>query len=214
MSIQALLSGAGKLGQLAGAFGGVFGGSSEPNVAKALSQRYGCRILQSSAPAARQLIAAGINPCTKQPIPGGAQTVTVPPGFGPAMPRANMSRREAGELIVRGGQAVGRAIMGSTGVVNRTATGRISSVMLGNRRVSRRDIASLLRRIGDIATGAAIVGISLQDAADIVISSSKRRRRGITAAQVRNARRTACMVSRLARDLGVKPAPVRRRTCR
>lgn len=206
----------------------LFGGGGEENVAKTLSARYGCRILQSSAASARLLANAGINPCTKQPIPGGRQTVQMPRDFGTVQP-APMPTIGRSTMSLQGGfqnaafpavvgpavGAVGRFVGGVlAGNVFRTATGRISGVMLGGRRISRKDIAALLRRVGDIATGAAIVGISVQDAADIVISSSKRRRRGITAAQVRNARRTACMVSRLARDLGVKPAPVRRRTCR
>lgn len=99
----------------------------------------------------------------------------------------------------------------------RTATGRIGRIFLpSGASVSKRDAASLIRRVGFEAAAVAL-GITAFEAAELLLQESarKRRGRGITAAQVRNARRTTCMVARLARDLGVKAAPVRRRkTCR
>lgn len=99
----------------------------------------------------------------------------------------------------------------------RTQTGRIGRIFLpSGASVSKRDAASLIRRVGFEAAAVAL-GITAIEAAELLLQESarKRRGRGITAAQVRNARRTTCMVARLARDLGVKAAPVRRRkTCR
>lgn len=108
--------------------------------------------------------------------------------------------------VIRGGQGIAR-----------TATGRIGRIFLpSGASVSKRDAASLIRRVGFEAAAVAL-GITAIEAAELFLQESSRRRRGrgITAAQVRNARRTTCMVARLARDLGVKAAPVRRRkTCR
>lgn len=109
------------------------------------------------------------------------------------------------------------AIRGGAGLV-RTATGRIGRIFLpSGAQVSKRDAAALIRRVGFDAAAVAL-GITVVEAAELLLQESarKRRGRGITAAQVRNARRTTCMVARLARDLGVKAAPVRRRktSCR
>jgi len=106
--------------------------------------------------------------------------------------------------------------MGGRGLI-RTTTGRVSGIVLASgQRFSRKEAAALIRRVGFEAAAIAL-GIGVIEAAEILLADSKSRRRGrgITAAQVRNARRTTCMVSRLARDLGVKAAPVRRKTtCR
>ena len=109
------------------------------------------------------------------------------------------------------------ARMGGRGLM-RTTTGRISRILLpSGQAFSRKDAASLIRRVGFEAAAIAL-GITIVEAAEILLTDSKSRRRGrgITAAQVRNARRTTCAVARLARDLGVKAAPVRRRktSCR
>ena len=86
MSIATILAGAASARSAINQVKGLFGGGGDENVAKTLSARYGCRILQSSAASARLLADAGINPCTKLPIPGGRQTVQVPPGFGTVVP--------------------------------------------------------------------------------------------------------------------------------
>lgn len=108
-------------------------------------------------------------------------------------------------------------MIGRAAGIIRTQTGRIGRIFLpSGASVSKRDAASLIRRVGFEAAAVAL-GITAVEAAELLLQESARRRRGrgITAAQVRNARRTTCMVARLARDLGVKPAPVRRRkTCR
>lgn len=206
--------------------GGIFGFGSEQNIAKSLSRELGCTIPQAQAEAARGFVAKGINPCTmgpltpqqraarpeapKAPIPVFDQPVTPPGGNGMAITTMGFGGglgATGGAIIRRAGQALGGVI--------RTQTGRISSIVLpSGQRFTRKNAAALIRRFGpDIA--AAALGITLVQAAEILLTQQKtRRRRGITAAQVRNARRTACMVSRLARDLGVKPAPARRSTCR
>ena len=102
--------------------------------------------------------------------------------------------------------------------ITRTATGRIGRIFLpSGAAVSKRDATALIRRVGFEAAAIAL-GITAIEAAELFLQESARRRRGrgITAAQVRNARRTTRMVCNLARDLGIKAAPVRRRktTCR
>lgn len=121
-------------------------------------------------------------------------------------------------LIAAGGMSSMGAIarMGARGLV-RTSTGRISRIMLpSGQTFSRKNAASLIRRVGFEAAAVAL-GISVVEAAELLLTDSQTRRRGrgITAAQVRNARSTTRRVACLARDLGIKAAPVRRRkTCR
>lgn len=115
----------------------------------------------------------------------------------------------AGTALRTIGGSVSRGLM-------RTSTGRISAIVLGSgQKFSRKKAAALIRKVG-FEVAATALGISLYEAAELLLTDTKtRRRRGITAAQVANARRTSCMVARLARDLGVKPAPARRaRSCR
>ena len=140
-------------------------------------------------------------------IPMRKMVPPTPPGGG------NVSLLPAAGMAGIG--AVAR--MGGRGLM-RTTTGRISRILLpSGQAFSRKDAASLIRRVGFEAAAIAL-GITVVEAAEILLTDSKSRRRGrgITAAQVRNARRTTCAVARLARDLGVKAAPVRRRktSCR
>jgi hypothetical protein len=145
----------------------------------------------------------------------------------PALPRASSMRQMVPPVPPGGGKvslmpAAGMAgigaiaRMGGRGLI-RTTTGRISRIVLpSGQGFSRKQAASLIRRVGFEAAAVAL-GIGIVEAAEILLTDSKSRSRGrgITAAQVRNARRTTCAVARLARDLGVKPAPARRRTsCR
>lgn len=66
-----------------------------------------------------------------------------------------------------------------------------------------------------IQLAATVFGLSLLEMAEIVAKPPRRRRRGITAAQLANARRVNCKVASMARSLGVTSrAPARRSTCR
>lgn len=239
MSIAAVIANAGKfLGAGSIAFeagrkiGGLLGLGGDNNIARNLSADLGCTIPQDQAAAARSFVARGINPCTMQPLtpevaarrpeapkPGPAQPVattvaaptspviTVPPGGG-------------GVSVQAGIGGVGGALVRATGLalapgILRTATGRISSIVLpSGQRFSRKRAAALIRRVGlDVASVA--LGIGIIEAAEILLAESKpRRRRGITHRQIASARRVACMVSKMARDLNVKPAPRRTSTCR
>lgn len=123
----------------------------------------------------------------------------------------------AGNMLTTGGQVLSRIGTGLRGLY-RTTTGRVAGVVLpSGARYSKKRAAALIRKVG-FEVAATALGISLYEAAELLLAdaqtSSRRRRRGLTYAQVRNARRTACMVSRLARDLNVKPAPRSRGTCR
>lgn len=191
-----------------------FGGSSQgPNIARSLSAKAGCTILQKDAANARAAMAAGINPCTGLPR-GGLPPLAPTPGFGPGFG----SVPATGGAGSGGGSAIGPlARMAGAGGLRRTATGRVSSIVLASGQTfSRAKAAALIRRVGfEVATVA--LGISLLEAAEILLTQSRagRRRRGISGAQIANAKRTMCTISRMARDLGIKPAPVRRKTaCR
>lgn len=237
MSIAPFLAGASKfLGAGGIAFeatrqiGSLLGFGNGENIARNLSADLGCQIPQAQAAAARGFVAKGINPCTMQPLtpdvaakrpeaPRGAVSapaaparpvITVPPGGNGMSVQAGMIG--GGGALVRAGAAVVPGLI-------RTATGRISSIVLpSGQKFSRKRAAQLIKRVG-FQTAAAALGVGIIELAEILLADAettarRRRGRGITAAQVRNARRTACAVSRLARDLQVKPAPARRRTCR
>lgn len=140
----------------------------------------------------------------------------------PALPRRQMVPPGGGKvsLIPAAGMAsVGAmARMGGRGLM-RTATGRISRIMLPSGQVfSRKNAASLIRRVGFEAAAVAL-GITVFEAAELLLADSQTRRRGkgITAAQLRNAKSTTCRVRNAARTLGIRStaAPRRRKTsCR
>ena len=188
----------------------------------------GAQQIVAAAPAPIRAIAA---PVVSQLLPGevGIRRGGLPAGFPvpsiqtlrtPALPRRQMVPPGGGgvSLLPAAGMASVGAIarMGAHGLV-RTSTGRISRIVLpSGQSFSRKQAASLIRRVGFEAAAIAL-GIGIVEAAELLLTDAKSRSRGrgITAAQVRNARRTTCAVARLARDLGVKAAPVRRRkTCR
>lgn len=189
----------------------------------------GAQQIIASAPAPiRQVLA----PVAQQLLPGevGIRRGGLPAGFPvpsiktlqtPALPRRQMVPPGGGRvsLLPAAGMASVGAIarMGARGLV-RTSTGRISRIVLpSGQSFSRKQAASLIRRVGFEAAAIAL-GIGIVEAAELLLTDSKSRSRGrgISAAQVRNARRTTCAVARLARDLGIKAAPARRRkaTCR
>jgi len=195
----------------------------------------GAQQIVAAAPAPVRAIAA---PAVSQLLPGevGIRRGGLPPGFPtpsietlktPALPpRQALPARQ---MVPPGGGKVSLmpaagmagigaiARMGARGLV-RTSTGRISRIVLpSGQSFSRKQAASLIRRVGFEAAAIAL-GIGVVEAAELLLTDSKSRSRGrgISAAQVRNARRTTCAVARLARDLGIKAAPVRRRktSCR
>ena len=166
--------------------------------------------------------AVGTPPPIALPPPVALPTVSKDVLRTPALPRRKMvppPTPPGGRMSLIGAagmSALPALTRGGVGLI-RTATGRISRILLpSGAAVSKRDAAALIRRVGFEAAAVAL-GITVFEAAELLLQESARKRRGkgITAAQVRNARRTTCMVARLARDLGVKAAPVRRkRTCR
>ena len=114
-------------------------------------------------------------------------------------------------IIGTGGRMVQRYAPG----IWRTVTGRIGGVTLpSGQRYTTKRAAQLIRSVG-LQAAAAALGIGIVEVAEVLLQSQKpRRRRGISYAQLRNAKRVACTVSRMARDLGVKPATRSRGTCR
>lgn len=97
----------------------------------------------------------------------------------------------------------------------RGTTGKILKVVLpSGKTVTRRKAAQLIKRVG-LEAGALALGIGVVEAAQLLLDdqASPRRRRGITGAQLANARRVVCTINRMHKSLGC--STTRRRTsCR
>ena len=121
------------------------------------------------------------------------------------------------QMSMAGGSVISYAGRGAALVpgIIRTVTGRISSIVLpSGQKYSAKKAAQLIRQVG-LQAAAAALGIGIVEVAELLLTTQRtRRRRGITYAQLRNAKRVSCTISRMARDLGVKPAPARRGSCR
>ena len=209
---------------------------ADANYAKAASggdRRLACEILRpAGAPFPDRAPARPTPPISPTIISGGAavtpavlRTPALPPlptplpGGGGAFsggPRMSLVSATGGmgALAPIGGQIV-RAGTQLIGNIFRTSTGKITGFMVGGRRISRKAAVKLAREVG-IGTAAATLGIGAVELAQAIMdeSTTRRRRRGITARDLSNARRVNCKIARYARDLGIKPAPARRRTCR
>jgi len=188
-------------------------------------------ILQPTASVAAGLTSAEIDKIINRPASGTPPPLTLPNPVNlptvsrkvlstPAIPRRQMVPPGGGRvsLLPAAGMASVGAIarMGGRGLI-RTTTGRISRIMLpSGQTFSRKNAASLIRRVGFEAAAVAL-GISVVEAAELLLADSQTRRRGkgITAAALRNAKATTCRVRTAARVLGIKStAAPRRRTCR
>lgn len=207
------------------------GGGGGPNIARNLSKELGCTVLQENASQARALRDRGVNVCNPQrlvtlddfrdrptagPLSQGelAKVIRQPvPGAG-TMSLVATTGSAAGFPVVRS------ALTGLAGVL-RTATGRISSVVLpSGQKFSRRRAAALIRKFGMEAAAVAL-GIGVVEAAEILLADSqasgRRSRRGISGAQLANAKRVNRKIMCMARDLEstCKRAPARRKpSCR
>lgn len=199
-----------------------------------LLKRFAPPVLAPAIPFVAKRVSEGlpsIESIINRPATGAPPPLALPPAVSlpsisravlstPALPRRQMVPPGGGRvsLIPAAGMAsVGSlARMGGRGLI-RTTTGRISRIMLpSGQTFSRKNAASLIRRVGFEAAAVAL-GITAIEAAELLLADSQTRRRGkgITAAQVRNARSTTRRVACLARDLGIRAAPARRkRTCR
>lgn len=211
-------AGVGILGSVAGLFGGgskgsTAGGVIDPTgIASKFSARCGifppitkaqARVARQSGPggecaAGRQLatnmgISSIPRPFTPQPIPIG-----LPPGMG------------MGSNILAAVTGSGSAQAGF-GAAGFRAAGAVLSPAL------RRKAIAFAKNFG-IQLAATVFGISLLEMAEIVAKPPRRRRRGISAAQLANARRVNCKIQSMAKSLGMscsgRRAPTRRKTCR
>lgn len=105
------------------------------------------------------------------------------------------------------------AVAGALGAARSLATGRLLGFILpSGKRIPVRVVRNYLLRYG--LEAAALIGLNELLAAETVLTKPRRRRKGISYKDIQSARRTACMVSKMARDLNVKPAPRSRSTCR
>lgn len=107
--------------------------------------------------------------------------------------------------------AAGRGMARVLGL-NRTSTGKISGVMLGSGQwVSKKSMIDLAKRIG-IDAAALALGITVVELAEAIATQPRRRRRGISAADLRTTRRTIRNVTNIGKDL--KALSTGRRVCR
>lgn len=213
---------------------GGFGGNGNVNLARGFSSRQGlpCVVredqknlvlaMQSRGLTGQQICSAaqgGIPSQTMEDVilkklppvpPGGVEAIVKDVVIPGVIGGGSMS------AIGRGTQLATRVAGGlrrAPGVYY-TTTGRLSSVVLATgKSMGVRQIASFIRFVGDIALAASILGISMQDAAD-VLTRKRRRRRGISGAQLANAKRVICTVNKMAKDLNCKPTARRRTSCR
>jgi hypothetical protein len=204
-------------GAITGALGGALG--DDTNIARSLSGQVGCTITQANANQARALIARGIDPCT------GQQKTVSQTAFDTGVP----DRSVLFPTIVPGSSPIPVFETGpggtpvpvngqSSGALEFTRTGLIRNVIVNGRRVSRKNAAALIRKQG-IEIGARALGLSLTQAAQVVLqqSSRPRRRRGITGRQITEARRVMNTINTFGKALGctTRRAPARRKAaCR
>lgn len=188
--------------------GGLVGANSiQRSLGNILPVVAGARFGPTAGGIARGFSATDFNVSNSFPIPRTSGLIPPVQGFNP------------GGLVgpVQAGMSSLPSLMRVGAGLVRTTTGRISRIVLGSgQSFSRKKAASLIRRVGLEAATVAL-GITIVEAAEILLTEAtgRRRRRGITAAQLANAKRVNCTVARMARQLGVKAAPVRRRTaCR
>lgn len=197
----------------AGSFGlqEIFGGG-EPNIAKQLSSRYGCQILQADAPQARALIAKGIDPCSGQQI--GDMTASYP-----SVPRSVLETPVGNGRPVPAPAGPGGAVAMAAGggALEYTQTGLIRNVITpARRRVSRRKAAAFIRKHGYELSMRAF-GLDMTRLAQVVLADANRprRRKGLSYRQIANARRVYNTVKRMSQQLGTtttRRAPSRSRS--
>lgn len=223
---------------------GLFGGGADVNLARKFSKRCGLSSpitqdarnqLKRRFPGNDELqcaVARGENIMqAQQPtfdafmralpnIPAAPAAPPAPPAIPPSIPTPSaFGGGPRMSLITSAGMsgvpAIARAGTQLIGNIFRTSTGKISGFLVGGRRISRKSAVKLAKEVG-IGTAAATLGIGAVELAQAILdeSTTRRRRRGITARDLANARRVACKVSRMARDLNVKPAARRTGVCR
>lgn len=210
--------GGGVVGAVSGFFGG---GGGDVNIANSLSKQVGCTIRQTDANQARAMLASGVNPCTGQNtrapgfdvgIPAQTINLTGGPSSGAATPIP---------VFGPGGATVSTKLQtqGASGL-EFTSTGLIRSVVVNGRRISRKNAAAFIRKAG-MDVGATGLGLSLQQAAMVVLQQSARprRRKGISGAQITQAKRVINTINSMAKSLGAcsparRRAPARKTSCR
>jgi histone H3/H4 len=137
-----------------------------------------------------------------------------------SMPGAGDSgmTQTAGTLpsLVRGAAAAGRWLISARGIAS-TASGRLLGVMRGTTLFRTRQISRLAKEVG-IQSAATALGITAVEvaqliASDIVQRTRHRRGRGISARDIRSARRTITKMNNFAKLIHCAPrAPARRRS--
>lgn len=216
--------------QASSLFGG--GGNGGPNLARSFSKRCGLSppISQSIANVAK----ASGDPCgtarrmTGQfnpppqvfTSPGQVGGIVQPSGepFGLIKePIQNLLGSFLGAGTVAAGVAGMAGRFGTIAGIIRGASGKILRVVLGNGRIISRKKAVLLAKQIGLGAAATFLGISAVELAEMVLdeTTTRRRRRGITARDLANAKRVNCKVANMAKTLGCKPTTRRRApTCR
>lgn len=122
-------------------------------------------------------------------------------------------RTLAPSATVRPAMAALPALRAIPGVI-RTVTGKVSRIVSPEgRSFSRKQVASFVRRFGPEAAAAAL-GVTVADVLSTMLdeTTTRRRRRGITARDLQTTRRTICKVKNM--NKMISGTPVRRRTCK
>lgn len=135
------------------------------------------------------------------------------PGYSVGMPGSGDSggmlpTAAAVPPLLRGAAAAGRYLTNARGIVS-TLTGRILGVMRGTQLFKNRQVAKLAREVG-IQGAATALGISAVEvaqliAADIVQKTRTRRGRGISARDIRTARRTIVRMNNFSKLIHCAP---------
>ena len=123
----------------------------------------------------------------------------------PSRPRA---RSQVGPTIRRAAlvPAVPFAVAGVRGLIA-GLLGRASAAI--GKRMTRQSVVALINSLG-LTAAAAALGLSVEEAAQIFASTPKRRRRGISARDIRTTKRVVGFTRRLQHDLGHLAGPIRR----
>lgn len=159
-------------------------------------------------PAAAVLGAFGGRPSMAAPSTGFLRGAQAAPAFGFSGGGLQVASVAPGLATGAAGlAAVGRGMFG----LIRSATGRISGVRLGSGTfVSRKKMVALAKRVG-IEAAAIALGITVVSLAEAIATTPTRRRRGISAADIRRTRSTLRKVCVLTNDL--KTVTGRKRVC-
>lgn len=173
-------------------------GAILPGVGAAIGGPLG-RVIETVAPA----VSAGFAPTPAAPVMSG-----VPSTIAAFMPRLP-SPLPGPSVVPTPAMSRVPALIGAGRSVVAPILARASAAV--GRRVTAKALIALARQVG-IQAAATALGLSVTDIAHVIVTRPRRRRRGITAAQIATARRVIRFNKSLSKSLGTtsRRAPTRR----